>query len=671
MYRVLAVAWFCFLLVSCTDQKPHIKIGISHASIEPGWGSLMFQEIENEFSLYNEYGIELIVKDAKRNNQKQAQDILDLYKEGIDALIVFPFDSQAPVKPVEYVYDKGVPVVIIDRKLNTAKYSAFVSCDNVMIGSEAGIYALHKLGNKGKILEIMGSRGSSTSIDRSVGFRKVIKGHSEVTIHPAIYGEWLEDVTQQKTDSVLKSGFIPDLIFAHNDNMAQSAQEACKKYGIRPIIVGVDALPGDNGGINMVINNRIDATFYNYPGGDKAAQLAMALVQKKSVPKDYVLKTFPIDVTNAVSIKVAYNVQMEQYSKIKKQQVQISNMFGVIHNKDLLIYLSLAIIVLLVLIVLAVVYFLKQKQKFISLIEVQKKKIEQQVEEEKCLTEELMRNNMLLESQREEIVEKNEFLETYRNRLEQLIQERTKDLIAALDKAKESDKLKSSFLSNLSHEIRTPLNSIMGFTNLLTTTDLPQVQKDNYKSIIEHNCNQLLNSITQIVEVAKLSTEKVEFKKEIISVALLFDQLHNELSNYINASLENTGKHIEFKFITPSEAIIKTDVFYIKQAIGYLIDNALKFTNNGYIHVGFEIVGKRDARFYVSDTGIGIRKENHGIIFDKFRKIEDNPNILFRGVGLGLSITKQIVELMGGSVSVKSEIGVGSEFSLIVPKIVQ
>jgi signal transduction histidine kinase len=626
--------------------------------------------MENEFSLYYEYGIELIVKDAKRNNQKQAQDILDLYKEGIDVLIVFPFDSQAPVGAVEYVYDRGIPIVIIDRKLNTTKYSVFVSSDNEMIGMEAGIYALHKLDYRGKILEILGSEGSSTSKDRSFGFRKAIREYSDVTLPPGIYGEWLEDVTEQRTDSVLNSGYIPDLIFAHNDNMAQSARKACQKYGIKPFVIGVDALPGENEGIDMVINNRIDATFYNYPGGDKAAKFAIALVQKKKVQKDYILKTFPIDITNAVSIKVAYEVQMEQYSKIKKQQLQISNMLGIIHSKNLVIYLSSAFIVLLVLIIFVVAYFLKQKHKLISLIEAQKQRIEQQVEEEKCLSEELMKSNILLQTQREEILEKNEFLEKYRNRLEQLIQERTKELMAALEKAKESDKLKSSFLSNLSHEIRTPLNSIMGFTNLLTESNFPQEQKENYRSIIAQSCNQLLNSITQIVEIAKLSTEKVEFHKRIISVSELFEQLNSEMSKYIALSLRNKRESVDFKFIVSHGVKIETDVFYIKLVITYLIDNALKFTNSGYIHIGFEILDGADARFFVRDTGIGIKKEHFEVIFDKFRKIEDDPDILFRGIGLGLSISKQIVELMGGSISVKSEFGSGSEFSFVIPGIV-
>lgn len=630
----------------------------------------MYQEMENEFSLYYKYGIEVIVKDAKRNNQKQAQDILDLNKEGIDALIVFPYDSQASVKAVEYVHDKGVPVVVIDRKLNTSKYNVFVSCDNVMIGSEAGAYALSKLHNKGKILEIMGSIGSSTSTDRSLGFRRAIKEHPNITMHQAIYGDWLENVTEHRTDSILQSGFIPDLIFAHNDNMAQSARKACEKHGVKPFIIGVDALPGKNGGIDMVINNQIDATIYNYPGGDKAAQFAMALIQKKKVSKDYILKTFPIDITNALLVKVAYDVQMEQFGKIKTQQLQINNMFGIIHTKNLHIYLSFAIIALLVIIVFVVAYFLKQKQKFISLIKTQKERIEQQVEEEKCLSEELLKNNILLQKQREEILEKNEFLEKYRNHLEQLIQERTKDLMVALDKAKESDKLKSSFLSNLSHEIRTPLNSIIGFTNFLTNTDCSQDQKENYRSIIELSCNQLLNSITQIVEIAKLSTEKVKPQKSTIPVSRLFEELYSEMTKYISLSLNNKNENIDIKFFASPSAKIETDVVYVKQVITYLIDNALKFTNSGYVHVGFEIINEHDARFYVKDTGIGIRKENLEIIFNKFRKIEEDVDTLFRGIGLGLSISKQIVELLGGAISVKSEFGVGSEFSFILPGIV-
>lgn len=662
-----------FLIISCSKQKPEIRVGFSHADLSRDWGTLMYQEIANELSLYYDYNVKLIVRDAQANSQKQIRDIIELSKNGIDVLIIFPNDSITAVPVVEKLFDKKIPVVIVDRKLNTEKYNVFISNDNVKIGIEAGNYALNVLKFKGKVLEILGIKGSSTSSDRSKGFSEAIQKSPGITIGSRIYGEWFEPLTALKTDSVLKSGFIPDLIFAHSDVMAQVAHNICEKHHIKPIIIGVDGLPNKNAGLDLVLNKQIDATFYNYPGGDIAAQYAMSLVLKKKAEKNIqiTLKTFPININNAESIKVGYEMQLKQFNKIRKQQLQIGKMFVTIKSQTLLIYFSSVVIILLFLILFVISYFLKQKQNFILLIKSQKEKIEQQIEEEKSLSDQLLVTNNLLQSQREEILQKNKYLEKYQNHLEQLVHDRTTDMEVALEKAQESDRLKTSFLSNLSHEIRTPLNSIMGFANLLTSSNSSNLEKESFRSILIQNCNQFLNSINQIVEIAKFSTEHVEFKNSVISVNQLFNELNCEIATYISQVFGDNNSKVEFNIIPATDIKIATDVFRIKQVLTYLIDNALKFTNTGNIYIGVEVVNKNYARFYVKDTGIGIKEQNQEIIFGKFRKVEDEGNVLFRGTGLGLAISKQIVELLGGSISVESELGKGSVFSFIIPGIIE
>jgi len=662
-----------FLIISCSKQKPEIRVGFSHADLSRDWGTLMYQEIANELSLYYDYNVKLIVRDAQANSQKQIRDIIELSKNGIDVLIIFPNDSITAMPVVEKLFDKKIPVVIVDRKLNTEKYNVFISNDNVKIGIEAGNYALNVLKFKGKVLEILGIKGSSTSSDRSKGFSEAIQKSPGITIGSRIYGEWFEPLTALKTDSVLKSGFIPDLIFAHSDVMAQVAHNICQRNHIKPIIIGVDGLPNKNAGLDLVLNKQIDATFYNYPGGDIAAQYAMSLVLKKKAEKNIqiTLKTFPININNAESIKVGYEMQLKQFNKIRKQQLQIGKMFVTIKSQTLLIYFSSVVIILLFLILFVITYFLKQKQNFILLIKSQKEKIEQQIEEEKSLSDQLLVTNNLLQSQREEILQKNKYLEKYQNHLEQLVHDRTTDMEVALEKAQESDRLKTSFLSNLSHEIRTPLNSIMGFADLLASSNSSNLEKESFRSILIQNCNQFLNSINQIVEIAKFSTEHVEFKNSVISVNQLFNELNREIANYISQVFGDNNSKVEFNIIPATDIKIATDVFRIKQVLTYLIDNALKFTNTGNIYIGVEVVNKNYARFYVKDTGIGIKEQNQEIIFGKFRKVEDEGNVLFRGTGLGLAISKQIVELLGGSISVESELGKGSVFSFIIPGIIE
>ena len=661
-----------FLFASCAKHKPEIRIGFSHDDHNIGlWGNLLYEEVENELRLYNDYNITLLNKEAHGSIEKQNQDLIDLVHSRIDVLIIFTIDANATTPIVEKIYDMGIPVIVVDRKLNTTKYNVFISNDNIKIGYEAGIYALHKLKNKGKILEICGTKSSSTANDRSFGFNEAIKKLSGQTSNVKIYGNWVIEVTQNKVDSILKTGFVPDLIYSHTDVMALSARNVCDKYNINPIIVGIDGLPNKNGGIDMILKKQIDATFYNLPGGDKAVQSAISLVQKKFVPKRIILKTFPIDLTNAESIKVGYEIQLEQFDKIKNQQLLIGKMTGIIESQTLLIYLSVAFILLLVLVVFSTLFYLKQKQRFITLIKDQKDKIEQQIEEERSLTDQLLHSHKLLQCQSQEILLKNEYLEKYRTQLEQLVQERTKELESALVKAQESDNLKTSFLSNLSHEIRTPLNSIVGFSHLLKTNNYNWLEDSKLRNSVIESSNQLLDSITQIVEMAKLSTKQIEFKYSIISAEQLFKEIISDSSDFVKQKLKYNNSLIKFTVLTPPNVLIKTDILYLKQVLNYMLDNAFKFTFKGSIQIGLAVENKYNARFFVNDTGIGIKKENHKYIFEKFRKIEDDNTVLFRGIGLGLAISKQIVEMLGGSISVKSEIKVGSEFSIYFPNILK
>ncbi|MBN2484969.1 MAG: substrate-binding domain-containing protein [Bacteroidales bacterium] len=667
-YLTNTIIVFCSILFfACSREKPGIKVGISHANIKQDWGSLLFQDIVNELSLYYEYDISLVVRDAQLSARKQKNDLKEMLDEGIDVLILFALDSISTVPVVEEIYDRGIPVVVVDRKINTEKYSTFITNDNVKIGYTAGNYAITRLKGRGAVMEICGDKGSSTATERSAGFRKALEASPGIKIASVIYGDWIENVTFQKTDSVFQTGFVPDLIFAHTDLMAQNAFKVCQKYQVRPIIFGVDGLPLKNSGIDMLLKRQIDATFNNNPGGAVAAKAAMLLVKKVKVDKTIILKTFPIDLNNAESIKVSYEAQLEQFAKIKQQQQQISTMAGKIHSQHLAIYISAAFIVLLVIAVFAVLYFLKQKQVYISLIQEQKVEIERQVEESRRLSGQLMKSNKILQSQREEILKKNEFLENYKNKLEQLVQERTNDLRAALAKAQESDKLKTAFLSNLSHEIRTPLNSILGFTELMKSSDYSQLAKENFQSVIIQNSNQLLNSITQIIEISKLTTEEVEVKKSVCAARSFFDELHNETTAHFRQVLEFKGNKVELLFIAPPDVTLETDVLRVKQVIRHLIDNALKFTELGNIYIGMEIINENKVQFFVRDTGIGIKKENQEIIFERFVKIEDDVEVLYRGLGLGLTISKHIVELLEGEITVKSDLGKGTEFSFAIP----
>ncbi len=236
-------------------------------------------------------------------------------------------------------------------------------------------------------------------------------------------------------------------------------------------------------------------------------------------------------------------------------------------------------------------------------------------------------------------------------------------LIESKEKAEESDRLKTAFLHNISHEIRTPMNAIVGFSGFLNDPDLEPDNRQEFTDIIVNSSKQLLSIITDIIEIATIEAGQAKANKKATNVnsvlKLLFDQF----------SLKSDNMKVKINFNTPlpdSESHVITDPTKLNEILTNLIGNAFKFTKNGFINVGYTV--KNDyLEFYVEDTGIGIPTEYQNVIFDRFRQVEISSAREFGGSGLGLSISKAYVELLGGELWLESKSGEGSKFYFTIP----
>ncbi len=268
-------------------------------------------------------------------------------------------------------------------------------------------------------------------------------------------------------------------------------------------------------------------------------------------------------------------------------------------------------------------------------------------------------------------------LTLHRDHLEDLVKKRTaelhninKKLSQAKEKAEESDKLKSAFLSNMSHEIRTPMNAITGFAQLLKDPATPKEATDQYIDIIINKGNLLLNIINDIIDISKVEAGKIEIIKSGCNIDDMFIDLYATFEN-----VKKTGKksHIDLRFVKPdidSDISIYTDPFRLKQILTNLIDNAIKFTERGFVEFGYSVIleaKKPRIRFYVRDSGIGIPEDKQKLVFNRFRQIEDSHTRRFGGTGLGLTISKKLVELLSGDLKVESQEGEGSTFFFAIP----
>ena len=255
-------------------------------------------------------------------------------------------------------------------------------------------------------------------------------------------------------------------------------------------------------------------------------------------------------------------------------------------------------------------------------------------------------------------------LKALNTNLEEKVTLRTRELEDSKMKAVESDALKTSFIQNLSHEIRTPLNGIVGFSELLVKENRSEDKKKKYASIITKSSNQLISIVEDVIVVSDLETSAVPVLKADTEIKSVFEALKNDFNKKIKGNVSLCFNNDAGN----DNVIINTDRDKLYLALYKLIDNAIKFSEDGTVIVGYEIIQGK-IKFYVSDQGIGIEKSLQEKIFDRFWQTEHGATRSYGGIGLGLTISKAYVELLGGTLHVNSEPGKGSLFFLVLPLI--
>src|SRR6056297_2311333 len=241
------------------------------------------------------------------------------------------------------------------------------------------------------------------------------------------------------------------------------------------------------------------------------------------------------------------------------------------------------------------------------------------------------------------------------------------NLLEAKEKAEESDKLKSAFLANMSHEIRTPMNGIIGFTELLRTNRVTKEKEKQFLDIIDKRSKHLLQLINDIIDISKIEANQLKIEKELFSVNDFLNDLYDVYKNELhNRGKQNVQLYLKNDLNT-NNLKINSDETRVKQILTNLLSNAIKFTDAGSIVFGIKKEKKGSVTFFVEDTGMGIPEEKKEEIFNRFQQVENLGTKKYGGVGLGLSISKSLTDLLGGEIWVESEEGKGSRFAFTIP----
>lgn len=285
--------------------------------------------------------------------------------------------------------------------------------------------------------------------------------------------------------------------------------------------------------------------------------------------------------------------------------------------------------------------------------------IKEDITERKRAEEALIQSEYILKEKNEEYLALNEELTESNQRIIKINQ----DLIAAREKAEESDKLKTAFLANMSHEIRTPMNAIIGFSEMLLNPSIEKEKRTFFTQILNTSCHQLLSVVEDVIDIAKIETGQMD-------VVLSKTNLNHAISRVQSIFLPQTlQREVEIlaSFSLPDDlAYIQTDTNKLNQILTNLVSNALKFTEKGSIHISYRVENDY-VEFCVKDTGIGIKQEYHEVIFERFRQVELESTRKYGGTGLGLPISKAFVEALGGRIWVHSNFGKGSSFFFTLP----
>ena len=625
------VILFCFLgMVACHQDVPHFCIGVAQCS-DDSWRHKMNDEILREAMFYD--GVAVEIRSAGDDNRKQAEDVRYFMDKGVDLLIISANEA-APMTPVvEEAYQKGIPVILIDRKILSDKYTAYIGADNYEIGRAVGNYIASSLQGKGNVVELTGLGGATPAMERHQGFMAAISNFPDIKLIDKADAAWESGPAEVEMDSMLCRHPKIDAVYAHNDRIAPGAYRAAKKVGREKemLFVGIDALPGKGNGLELVLDSVLNATFIYPTNGDKVMQLAMNILEKKPYPRETVMNTAVVDHTNAHVMQLQTTHISELDQKIETLNGRIGGYLSRVATQQVVMYGGLVILLLVAGLLLVVYKSLRSKNRLNRELSEQKKQLEEQRDK--------------LEGQRDKLEEQRDQLIQLSHQLE------------------EATHAKLVFFKNISHDFRTPLTLVADPVEHLLADKTLNGDQHRMLMLIQRNVNILLRLVNQILDFRKYENGMMEYTPVPVDILSSFEGWNE---SFLAAARK---KHIRFSFDKMADTDYHTlaDVEKLERIYFNLLSNAFKFTpENGKVTVRLSPLTKEDGRwirFTVANTGSMISVEHIRNIFDRFYRIDMHH----AGSGIGLALVKAFVELHKGTISVESDEKQGTIFTVDLP----
>ena len=603
------------LFLSCGGSaKKQYVIGVSQCS-EDTWREKLNEELRIAALYYN--NVDLRIKSAYDDVKLQTEQINSFVDEGVDLLIVAP--GQVSISPaIDRAYEKGIPVIIFDRRTRSDKYTAYIGADNKEIGSSMAEYLAGALPGSGRILELCGLSTSSPAIERSEGFDSVVATRPGLEIVAQAHADWTEQGAYRVMDSLLSQPHSQfDCLFAHNDRMAMGARRAAAKHGLDLNSIqfcGIDAMPQKGGGMQLVADGTLFASFIYPTRGDEVIQLAMNILTKKKYNRENQLSSALVSHDNARVLLMQNDETVRQQDHLTTLRSRVDQAASEFNTQR--IYL----LVLLVFVVLLIVACAFAVRAYVAKARINRQ-LHDSMSKQKAMTEEMERMTQT----------------------------------------------QLQFFTNVSHELRTPLTLIAGPAEQLLEDGAIRGQHRSMLQMIQRNTRILIQLVGEILDFRKVQNNKATLR---LNRFALSDELSTWAEDFRAAAARRkitiivaTSGPADASTSNADGSMIIADRDKIEHVYFNLMSNALKYTPEGGSIITTMEHTAHHFTITVSDTGKGIDQKELPHLFERFYQAQGSIG----GTGIGLSLVKAYVDMHQGTIDVTSQPGKGTSFIVCLP----
>lgn len=596
-------------LASCGGGEAHKRfvVGVSQCS-EDTWRDKLNEELRIAATYYD---VDLQIKSANDDVRLQTEQINRFVEQGVDLLVVAP--GQVSISPaIDKAYEKGIPVIVFDRRTHSDKYTAYIGANNHEIGASMAEFMANANTAGTKVVELCGLSSSSPAIERGEGFDSVAALRPNIDIVKKVYADWTEEGAYRVMDSLLSTPYPAfNSIFAHNDRMAMGARRAVVKHGIDPKTIklcGIDAMPQQGGGMQLVAEGKLFASSIYPTRGDEVMRLAMKILTHKPYDRENRLSSALVTEANARVLLMQYDETTRQQGHLSELRDRVDKTVSDFKTQRIYLLIMLGALLLLG---MAYVYVVRANRAKARL----NRQLADSVEQQRQMTKHI----------------------------------------------EELTHTQLQFFTNISHELRTPLTLIAGPTEQLLEDKTVQGTHRRMLQMVERNTKILIQLVSEILDFRKVQNNKAVLKLNRFNLAETLRLWADDFDAV------TSRKGITVKVDAPADAAQATviaDRDKLARVFFNLMSNAVKYTpKDGTITITLR---HDDGSFFFTmnnDSVKTISKDDLPHIFERFYQ----PKGSIGGTGIGLALVKANVDLHHGSISATSSQEEGTTFSITLP----